>query len=272
MTRISRIRSAAAHLPGGRAAIASLSLAAVGLVAVPVAAAVTPTTGPASGGASTSTTDTHGTERSPAANLENARQRCLSALDRRQATVRRYLADVHAATGAPAADRAKLTDQLEDLASDLAAARSTIESADTASGLRHACGQMVTSTRVFRLYGPKTHALVATSRLHVLDSRIEAHEGRVAQAITRATERGVPAQQIAAARTALAAVTDRLADLHTKIDPLAGQLLPITVAQVNDGSAESALTGARTALRSARADVAAIRADLRSIRDDLSTH
>jgi len=276
MTRFSRIRSTDVRASGHRAAIASLSLAAVGLVAVPVASAVTPTTDPppsrASATATTARTGSNRGETGSSAKLEKARQRCLSALERRQATVRDDLAAVRDATGAPAADRNELTGQLEGVATDLAAARSTIEAADTAAALRSACTNMVSSTRVFRLYGPKTRALVTTSRLHALDSRLDANEGRIEQAITRAGERGVPAEKIAAAKGALADITTRIGDLHAEIDPLDGQLLPLTVAQVNDSSAEATLSAARTALHDAREHVAAIRADLRAIRSDLGGH
>lgn len=241
-----------------RTAVASLALVATGLVAVPIASATSPSTTSSSGNATQSSTT-----------FDAAKQRCLKGLDKRQEHIKKDMARVHDASMAPAADRARLGDQLAHVAVTLSQAKGPIEAATSPTALRSACKNMVTSTRVYVLYGPKTHALTAQSRLARIDARIAKHEGQADKVFERAAKRGVPADKIADAKAKLADAKQRIADAHTQVDGLAQSLLPITVAQVNDGSAKAQLAQAKSRLQAAANDAKAIRADVQAIRNDL---
>ncbi len=241
-----------------RTAVASLALVATGLVAVPIASATSPTGSPSKGVSDQSSTS-----------FDAAKQRCLQGLEKRQERIKKDVARVHDASGASATDRARLGDQLAHVAVTLNQAKGPIEAAKSSTELRSACKNMVTSTRVYVLYGPKTHALTAQSRLARIDERIAKHEGQADKLFERAVKRGVSADKIADAKAMLADAKQRIADAHNQIDGLSQSLLPITVAQVNDGSAKAQLAQAKSRLQAAANDAKAIRADVQAIRNDL---
>lgn len=247
------------------AAVASLVVA--GLVAVPVvAAAASP-----SGGSTTVGPSSTGGPSTTRARSGATKERCEGGVTRREDKLNKDLDRVREATGAPAHDRALLTGQLHAVAGDLDKAESSIEAAGAPSELRAACEKMVTSTRVYVLYGPKTDAVVATSRLAEIDARVSPNQDRIDRIIARAEKRGVPADRIADAEAKATDARSRLADAHTRIDGLTARLSPVTPAQVNDGSAKTTMAAARDDLRRAADDARAIRADLVAIRVDLRT-
>ena len=244
----------------GRAAAVTLSLAGLGLVAVPVASAAIP-----SGGSSA-----HGPSKS-ANHVDQAKQRCESAVTKRQDKITKDLARVQQASTAPASDRTELTSQLQAVAADLTKAKTAIDAASTPAELREACKTMVSSTRVYVLYGTKTNALVATDRLAKIDARTAANKGRLDKIIARAEKRGVSPEATADAKAKVADASGRLADAQGQIKGQLPKLMPITVAQVNDGSAKATLSEARNHLKAAASDAKAIRADIKAVRNDLRT-
>ena len=235
-----------------RLALAGLTFAAASVVAVPLASAGTPT--------DTSTASTR---------LDKARTHCEEMVSRRQTKLTKDLGLVHDATGAPEADRATLTAQLEDAQKALDGASTVIASADSAAALRAACKDAILNTRVYLLDSPKVMSVVATSRLAKVDAKLAQANGKFDKLLAGAEKRGVSADAIADAKAKAADATSLLADAHAKIDGLAATLLPIQPAQVNDHSAEATLTDARTRIKAAAADAKAIRADLRAIAKDL---
>lgn len=238
-----------------RLALAGVAFAAASVVAVPIASAGTPS-GPSAPSSASS-------------RLDKARSRCDEMVSRRQTKLTKDLARVHAATGAPEADRTTLTTQLEDAHTTLKGAASAIASAHSTTEVRDACKHAIETTRVFRLDSPKVMSVVATSSLAKLDARVTKADGRFAKLLERAEKRGVPADAIADAKAKAANAKSALADAHTKISGLDATLLPITPAQVNDHSAEATLTDARARLKAAAADAKTIRADLKAIVKDL---
>lgn len=241
-----------------RLALAGITFAAASVIAVPIASAGTPAGSSSPTGSSTST-----------AKLAKARTRCEAMVSRRQVKLTKDLALVHAATGAPEADRTTLTTQLEDARTTLTGAASAIASADSDATLKDACKGAVEDTRVFILDGPKVMSVVATSRLAKIDARVAKADGRFEKLLARAEKRGVPAEAIADAKAKAVNAKSALADAHTKIDGLDATLLPITPAQVNDHAAEATLTDARARIKAAASDAKQIRADHASIVKDL---
>jgi hypothetical protein len=241
-----------------RLALAGVTFAAASMVAVPLAAASTTADPPAP---STTT--------SSATRLDKARARCEDMVSRRQTRLTKDLSLVHDATGAPEADRATLTGQLEDAQKTLSQAAGPIHSAKTAAELRDACKGAIENTRVFVLDGPKVRSVVATSRLAKVDARAQQADGRFAKALARAEKRGVSPDAIADAKAKAADAKSALADAHTKIDGLDATLLPIQPAQVNDHSADATLKDAKARLQAAAADAKQIHADLSAVAKDL---
>jgi hypothetical protein len=240
-----------------RLALAGVTFATVSLFAVPLASA------------STADPPAPSSAKSSATRLDKARAHCEDMVNRRQTRLTKDLSLVHDATGAPEADRATLTNQLQDAQKTLTQAEGPIHSAKTAAELRDACKGAIANTRVFVLDGPKVRSVVATSRLAKVDARVQQADGRFAKAIARAEKNGVSPDAIADAKAKAADAKSALADAHAKIDGLAATLLPIQPAQVNDHSAEATLKDANARTKAAAADAKQIHADLAAIAKDL---
>ena len=248
------------------------ALAATAAVAIPLAASatapsasLTPPTTTASSSTPPTTTSSHSST-----DLAKARTRCLQARSRRSEVVAGDLTKVQHATRVSSKVRLEVASQLTQVQGELQHAKPAIESAGTPSALRNACKSMITDTRVFLLYGPKTHAVVATNRLAIVDQRIARIQGHVDQVVARAEKRGVSADKIADAKQHFADALSEVHDAHGHIDGLAAELTPVTPAQVNDHSADATLTKARSDLKAAAGDAAKARSDVQSIRQDLS--
>jgi len=239
-----------------RMALTSAAVAATALVALPTASAFA----------------ANPTDSGSGAHFDRAKQRCTEAVTRRQGTTTKDLARVAKATEAPEADRTTLTSELQATASRLTDSAAAIQAATTGDALKTACKDMVTTTRVYVLEGPKVASLTATSWLAKADAAVAKHEGQLPRIIERAEKRGVPAEKIDDAKAKLADASAALADAHQHVDGLADALLPITPAQVYDGSAKAQLQHAHTRLKAALDDAKRIRADLKAAVQDLRTH
>ena len=231
-----------------RVGIASAALVAASFaVGVPVSGAATP----------------------PATKLAKAKTRCI-ALDNHQiARLQHDAARVNAAKLVDASVRSALTAQFAAAESGLHALQGTINAATTPAELRTACKTIVTGYRVRELDGAKVRAVVATEHLTRVSDRAPKAEAKFAKAVTRAEKRGVSSSAIADAKAHEADIVAKMADAHTQVNGLLTELVPVTVAQVNDGSAKPIFASAKTHLSAARADAKAARADLKAIRADL---
>ncbi len=205
----------------------------------------------------------------PATKLAKAKTRCIAADNRQIATLHRDSARVNAAGLVDASARKALTDQFSAAESGLQTLQGTINAATTPAQLRTACKTIVTGYRVRELDGAKVRAVLATERLTRVSNRAPKAEARLAKAITRGQKRGVSPSAIADARAHATDLEAKLADARTQVNGLLTELVPVTAAQVNDGSAKPIFATAKTHLTAARADAKAGRADLKAIRADL---
>ncbi|MBS1847076.1 MAG: hypothetical protein JST73_02270 [Actinobacteria bacterium] len=244
---------------GLRIAVASVGVAAAAFTFAPLASAATPTSPPP-------TT----TAKAKAKHRRDPKARCLADETKLEKTVKRYAAHVHKATGVPEVDRATLIGQLDHVGATLRLDRAAIEKAKTKAEAAKECKEMVTSTRVYELYGAKTRAVLAENRVAKAEKRAVGSDARMDKIIARAEKRGVSAEAIADAKAKFADAKAHLADAQHQVDGVVAELLPITPAQVNDGSAKATLAHARTQEKAAAADAKAIRADLKAIRTDLA--
>ena len=235
-----------------RVGIASAALVAASFaVGVPVGGATTPSATP------------------PATKLAKAKTRCIAADKHQIATLHRDTARVNAAKLVDASARKALTDQFSAAESGLQTLQGTINAATTAAQLRTACKTIVTGYRVGELDRPKVRAVLAAERLTRVSNRAPKAEARFAKAITRAQKRGVSSSAIADAQAHVTDLEAKLADARTQVDGLLTEIIPVTAAQVNDGSAKPIFDSAKTKLSAAGADAKAGRADVKAIRADL---
>jgi hypothetical protein len=212
-----------------------------------------------------------GAAASPKPDLSAVKARCHAAISERETTLTSLEATVAASTHLTAADKSTLTGQLQSAASGLSGLGSTIDADTTLRQTLSDCKRIVSDYRVYLLLAPRTHLVIATDRGLAATAAATQAEPKVDAAISDAAAAGVPAAQIADAQARNTDLKAKVADATGQLSGLADQLVALTPAQYDAGTAGPVLAGARTHLQATVADVKAARADLVAIRHDLTT-
>jgi hypothetical protein len=136
--------------------------------------------------------------------------------------------------------------------------KATIDAETDLASLRREVGQIATDFRVYLLVAPKALLVRGADAVTAATERFGQLEDELQVLIDRADAAG---KDTTAAKAALAAMTSKVSQAASLAAPLPGELLPLSVAEYNDGIAGPEL-------RSARADIGAARDLLRGARAD----
>ena len=178
-------------------------------------------------------------------------------IERRQVTLDRLLARVAGSKVMTADHASTLTAELTAAKSGLAGLKVALDSDTTVEQLKVDIGKISTDYRVYRLIAPKMRLINATDggnaavvRLGTLETKLQARINAASSAgkdVSGAqADLDLMQQQVTAAHTALASIDE-------------GQLLALTPANWNDGTAQPILAAIRTSLKTTHADLRAAR-------------
>ena len=195
------------------------------------------------------------------ATVDNLRAFGICQIDRRQATLDRLLSRVAGSKVMTADHASTLTAQLNAAKSGLAGLKVTLTGDTTVGQLKADIKKISTDYRVYRLIAPQVRLINATDGGNAAVVRFGTLESKLQARINAASSAGKDVsgaqadldsmhQQVAAAQTVLASIDEN-------------QLLSLTAANWNDGTAKPILMAARTSLKSTHQDLRTARADAR---------
>ena len=195
------------------------------------------------------------------ATVGNLREFGICQIGRRETTLDRLLGRVATSKVLTAGHASTLTAELAAAKSGLAGLKVTLKSDTTVAQLRVDIRKISADFRVYRLIVPQVRlinltdgGLAAVVRFGTLESKLQARINAASSAGKDVS--GAQAdldsmhQQVAAAQTVLASIDEN-------------QLLSLTAANWNDGTAKPILMAARTSLKSTHQDLRTARADAR---------
>jgi hypothetical protein len=140
----------------------------------------------------------------------------------------------------------------------LTSLRATIDADTTATGLHADLPRIATDYRVYLLLAPQVNLTRVADAQVAAVGRLDQLATRLQSWIDLAKSHG---KDVSQAQADLDAMQGNAADAQAAASPVPGQILPLTPADWNSGTAGPILTSARHSLRSAHDDLAAARAD-----------
>ncbi len=187
-------------------------------------------------------------------------------IDRRMTTLGQLSAALGASKGLTASDSAALASDIGSTGSGLTSLKATIDAATAMPALKLGIVEIVTRYRVYLLLGPQVRLTIAADDVVALKPHFDQISTNLAGRIATAKANG---KDVAAAQTALDAMNAAVANAETLASPLPAQLLALTPAQYNAGTASAVLQRARAALIAARDDLKAAVRDGQNVLADL---
>lgn len=188
-------------------------------------------------------------------------------INRRLTTLANLKAGVSTWPSLTASDRSALLAEIQSTASGLTALEASIDADTTVAAARADLAKIAPDYRVYLLVVPQVELVRGADALMSAVGRFGTLSTQLAARIAAEKAAG---KDVAAAQAALDAMNANVAQASTMASPLPGQLLPLTPAQYNAGTAGPVLEHAREAelsarslLLAARDDAAACIADLR---------
>ncbi len=158
--------------------------------------------------------------------------------------------------------RSTLTTELSNERAGLATLQGQITAASTLSQLATLCPQIVTTFRVYVLETPKVHLTVAADREGAISTKLGGIATKLGTAVTEAQSHG---KDVGQAPTLLADLQAKVADASSQAGAVPNQILGLTPAQYNAGTAKPALESARSAVVAARGDLVTAKNDAEQI-------
>lgn len=193
---------------------------------------------------------------------ENARGRCIEAIDRRLADLETFRTFIEGDQYLTDAHEAELLADNNATFSGLQALKLEVEAVATGDALRAACTRVVDDYRVYLVVFPTARLVMAGDAIAYAvltgTGTADSMELRINELIGQGADVQNAPQLLADMRTKIAAASDLAA-------PVADTILPLTPADWNAGSAEAVFEGARNDLRAARDELRSARDDARSI-------
>jgi len=251
------MKSRLAALVGGLALGSALLFTSAGIVT-----AATPATGPSGKGACA----TEAAAVKTGATVATLRTFGDCEINRRFVTLTNLTAKITASKVMTSSDKAALQGEIGSTTAGLTSLKAAIDAETGIPALRADIVKIATGYRIYLLVTPQVNLVNASYA-------VLAAQTRFATVNTNLTAR------IAAAKAAGKGTTAAQADLDAMnasvtaavglASPLSAQLLPLTPAQYNVGTAGPILTAARTALGQARDDLRSALADAKACRDAL---
>jgi hypothetical protein len=232
------------------------------LTTVGAAAAVTPPGGPS--GKSVCATQLAAVKAGATVDTLRALGNCEIA--RRLTTLDALSAKVTASKRLSTADAATLQGVISSAKSGLAALKTAIDTETDLTALKADVAKVATDFRVYVLVARQVNLVNAADGVLAAQAKFATINTKLAERIATAKAAG---KDTAAAETALAAMNTSVANAIALAQPLPAQLLALTPAQFNAGTAGPILDSARTKLGQARDQLKAAAASAKACRDAL---
>jgi hypothetical protein len=181
---------------------------------------------------------------------------------RRQTTLASLAGVVKAAPALTTPDRAALNADISTAKATLATLKTQLDSAVTAVACKATIAQVVAKVRVYVLVVPQVRLTVAADDVLSLKPHLQALAAALSQRIADAAAAG---KDTAAAQSSLDAMNAALAKAESLAAPWPSQLVSLTPAQYDAGTAGPILQQARSALANASQQLKAALVDGRAI-------
>jgi hypothetical protein len=203
---------------------------------------------------------------SAAETAPRGKERCITAIERRLATLAQLTERAKASGPLTDAHEAAVTATTRQQAEGLQGLREQVRAATTATGVAEPCRRVVPEYRVYVLTRPKVHLTIAADTLGAAGTRLEGAIGTLQHAADAAEAAGRDV-------TAAQAEIDAARAGATKARTLAGGVPDAVLALQPAGypANASVLTSSRSTLTEARTALRAARRDAQEARDLLST-
>ncbi len=163
-------------------------------------------------------------------------------------------------------DRASLGTEISNTTAGLTGLKATIDGETSISALRADIADIATEYRVYLLVGPQVRLVNDADGILASGTHLGTVETNLAARIAKAQGAG---KDVGAAQAALTAMTTAANQAVALATPLPGELLPLTPAGYDGGTAGPVLTGARKAIEQARDQLKSARLDARAVVDAL---
>ncbi len=232
------------------------------LSSVGAAAAVTPPAGPSG----KDVCSAQAAARKAGATVETVRAFGDCEIGRRFTTLAALSARMSASKVLTVSDSAALQSEVASTKTGLTSLKTTIDSETSLPALRADVTKIATDYRAYLLVAPQVHLVSAADGVIATQTKFTTVNTNLTKRIAAAKAAG---KNTAAAQTALDAMNAAVAHAISLAQPLSAQLLPLTPAQYNSGTAGPILSSARTALGQARDQLKAAMADAKACRDAL---
>ena len=197
-----------------------------------------------------------------AAMVSSIAQRCNNAILGRFTQIDQLNNQMTASHALTSAHQSALSGELASSRSGLANLQAQIAAATTLDQLRTLCPQIVTSFRIYVLETPKVHLTIAADRESAVVTNLQGISTKLSAAITAAQGKG---RDVGTAPGLLSDLNAKLADAGPKAGGVPGQVMGLTPAGYNAGTAKPVLLTARDTLTQAHGDLISARSDAAQI-------
>jgi hypothetical protein len=243
--------------------VAGLALGGALLMSsVSVAAAVTTPAGPSGKGVCS----TQATTLKAGGSVDSLRAFGDCEIARRMTTLTSLAGKISASKALTPADATALTGEVSATKAGLTSLKATIDSETDIAALKADVAGIATQFRVYLLVVPQVNLVSAADGIVGAQTRFADVNTKLAARI--ATDKAA-GKDTTAAQTALDAMNAAATKAVGLAQPVPAELLPLTPAQYDGGTAGPIITGARTALGQARDQMKAAIADAKACRDAL---
>ncbi|MCZ7526812.1 MAG: hypothetical protein M5U14_10785 [Acidimicrobiia bacterium] len=208
------------------------------------------------------------TEAPAGARFDEAKARCLAAIDERLATLADLEGKVTSHEHVTDAHRAALLAEVTAASAGLSDLRPQIEAAADAATLRELCPKIVFDYRVYVLEVPTVHLTLGADKADFVVGRLTDASTLLADAIAAAQAAG---KDVGDAPALLADLDAKVAQADDLAAPVADAVIPLVPADWNGGVAEPIVEGARNDLVQARDLLRGAIANARQIVEILGT-
>ena len=198
-----------------------------------------------------------------ATDLSTVKSKCNDAVQKRLTTLTGDVGKINGAGDLSGSDKSSLLSIASSDSSGLTALDATIQADTTVLQARSDCKKIVDDYRVYVLFEPQMHFVIAADRITAAVTKISGLESQLQTAINGISD---PTQK-AAAQAALTDLESKLTATQAAISGITAQVLALTPSGYpgNIGTLQSA----KSAAQSAKSDLQAGRADVTTIRDAL---
>lgn len=185
-------------------------------------------------------------------------QKCEEAITSRQTQIDNLNNHMAQAQFLDPSHKSELTGDLSGAASGLTSLNGQIGSATTLSALAPLCLDIVTNFRIWVLQTPRVDLTIGADAENAVIAKLQGIEPKLESAIKAAQSAG---KDVANAPALYSDLTAKVSDASSKASGAAGQVLPLTVAEYNAGTAKPVLQSTYQNLVLAHGDLISARQD-----------